>query len=447
MYSNFILSILFLFLLRPGISGAHLSFDRDGDGPALYTLLNYQRDSLGKYKYVTIGHYYKELHLNGSLPKFNLTSSEYPASVCSVPCQPWERKVILEDACCWQCEPCADSQRNYLVDEETCAECEEGSRTNASYTGCVLIPAEPVQPLGWAIFVVVFASLGILSTAFIGCVFVRYRMTPLVKASGKELMAFLLFGVFLCYAMSILFFVRPTPVICGLHQLMLSHGFTVCYSALLVKTNRVHRIFQQGRSTAKRPEFISPTSQVIITVILIGVQAILSAVLMSSNPPEVVRSVASDHNVYLVCHWSVDHFSLLNMAYPLLLMFMCTAYAFLTRKIPGQFNEAKFIGFTLYTTCIIWLALVPIHILTMSNMRIRIISVSFGVCLSATVNLACLFVPKVYIVLFRPNRNVRMNTALKQVTKCHHVVANSTQSQSACSNVDDSLPENKREML
>ena len=30
-------------------------------------------------------------------------------------------------------------------------------------------------------------------------------------------------------------------------------------------------------------------------------------------------------------------------------------------QVPENFNEAKFIGFTMYTTCIIWLAFVPIY--------------------------------------------------------------------------------------
>ena len=31
------------------------------------------------------------------------------------------------------------------------------------------------------------------------------------------------------------------------------------------------------------------------------------------------------------------------------------------KKVPENFNEAKFIGFTMYTTCIIWLAFVPLY--------------------------------------------------------------------------------------
>ena len=45
----------------------------------------------------------------------------------------------------------------------------------------------------------------------------------------------------------------------------------------------------------------------------------------------------------------------------MVLITVCTVYAIKTRKVPENFNEAKFIGFTMYTTCIIWLAFVPLY--------------------------------------------------------------------------------------
>jgi metabotropic X receptor len=48
--------------------------------------------------------------------------------------------------------------------------------------------------------------------------------------------------------------------------------FTVVYAALLTKTNRIARIFNAGKRTAKRPSFISPRSQLLICSGLVGVQ-------------------------------------------------------------------------------------------------------------------------------------------------------------------------------
>ena len=44
----------------------------------------------------------------------------------------------------------------------------------------------------------------------------------------------------------------------------------------------------------------------------------------------------------------------------MILIILCTVYAVKTRKIPSNFNEAKYIGFTMYSTCIVWMAFIPI---------------------------------------------------------------------------------------
>lgn len=51
----------------------------------------------------------------------------------------------------------------------------------------------------------------------------------------------------------------------------------------------------------------------------------------------------------------------LFQVYNMVLITICTIYAVKTRKVPENFNEAKFIGFTMYTTCIIWLAFVALY--------------------------------------------------------------------------------------
>ena len=40
-------------------------------------------------------------------------------------------------------------------------------------------------------------------------------------------------------------------------------------------------------------------------------------------------------------------------------------------QVPENFNEAKFIGFTMYTTCIIWMAFVPIYFGTGNTFEVR----------------------------------------------------------------------------
>lgn len=96
----------------------------------------------------------------------------------------------------------------------------------------------------------------------------------------------------------------------------------------------------------------------------------------------------------------------MSLSYDVLLVILCTVYAFKTRKCPENFNEAKFIGFTMYTTCIIWLAFLPIFYVTSSDYRVQTTTMCISVSLSGFVVLGCLFAPKVHIIVFQPQKNV-----------------------------------------
>lgn len=104
----------------------------------------------------------------------------------------------------------------------------------------------------------------------------------------------------------------------------------------------------------------------------------------------------------------------MSLVYNIALITTCTIYAIKTRKIPENFNESKFIGFTMYTTCIIWLAFIPLYFGTVNNYEIQITTLCVSISLSAFVALFCLFSPKIYIIIFHPDKNVRkltMNSA------------------------------------
>lgn len=134
------------------------------------------------------------------------------------------------------------------------------------------------------------------------------------------------------------------------------------YAGLLTKTNRISRIFDSARHTTRRPSFISPRSQVIITCFLVMIQVIGTGVWYLLEPPG-IRKYYPDgkrSEVILKCRVRDSSF-LISLMYNMLLICTCTLYAVKTRKIPENFNESKYIGFTMYTTCIIWLAFVPIY--------------------------------------------------------------------------------------
>lgn len=173
--------------------------------------------------------------------------------------------------CCWHCELCDGYQ--YLLDEFTCDMCPFDMRPLKNRTGCrptPIIKLEWSSP--WAIIPVFLAILGILATTGVIVTFIRFNDTPIVRASGRELSYVLLTGIFLIYLITFLMIAEPSTAVCAFRRLLLGLGMCISYSAMLTKTNRIYRIFEQGKKSVTPPKFISPTSQLIITFILISVQ-------------------------------------------------------------------------------------------------------------------------------------------------------------------------------
>lgn len=223
---------------------------------------------------------------------------------------------------------------------------------------------------------VAVSCLGITLTALVAITFLLHFDTPIVKASGREL-SFVLLAGFICnFLMTFFLLAKPTAVICTMRRFGVGFAFAVMYSSLLVKTNRISRIFDSASKSAKRPPFISPKSQLIITLILIGIQIACAGVWLFVSPPGIrhYNPGGRRNDVILKCRIEETSF-LISLTYNMLLILICTVYAIKTRKIPENFNESKFIGFTMYTTCIIWLAFLPIYFGTLNNFQVRFLKI------------------------------------------------------------------------
>ncbi|XP_025988330.1 metabotropic glutamate receptor 2 isoform X2 [Solenopsis invicta] len=391
-----------------GLSGDKFKFDENGDGPARYNIIHFKQTEPGKYKWIRVGKYLEgELRLNMSEIQFKLGHPQQPESVCSLPCEVGQAKKYVEgERCCWHCFNCTQYQIRHPMDETQCTPCERGTLPDETHSMCREVPEEFLRPeSGWAIGAMSFSATGMLVTLFVCGVFLKHNDTPVVRASGRELSYVLLSGILLCYLVTFTLIFKPTHIVCGIQRFSAGFCFTVVYAALLTKTNRISRIFNAG--SAKRPSFISPRSQLIICSGLVSVQILINIVWMIIDPARAMHHYPTMEDNLLVCNNYIDTSYMIAFTYPIILIIVCTIYAVLTRKIPEAFNESKHIGLTMYTTCVIWLAFVPLYYGTGSNVALRITSMSVTISLSASVTVVCLFSPKLYIILIRPERNVR----------------------------------------
>lgn len=286
-----------------------MRFDPQGDGLGRYNIYNYQKQiapanttpwppflnlttasssssrssnktltsptikSTSSYAYAKVGVWFDDvLLLNKSDILFNERSIQAPESVCSRACKIGEIKVVQQgDHCCWICNPCKDQE--FVLDEFHCQKCEDGWWPDKEKSGCYKIQE---QYMRWdsiyAIIPCVTSIIGILLTSFVIRTLVKHIDTPIVKASGRELSFILLAGIMMSFLMTFILLAKPSIITCSLQRFGVGTGFSVMYGALLIKTNRISRIFDSARSTAKRPSFISPKSQVWLTFAIVFIQ-------------------------------------------------------------------------------------------------------------------------------------------------------------------------------
>ncbi|XP_037565485.2 LOW QUALITY PROTEIN: metabotropic glutamate receptor 4-like [Dermacentor silvarum] len=401
-----------------GLSDDHFRFSDSGDGPARYNILHFKQVERGKYRWVPVGKYVDgRLDLQLAELQFRLGSSELPRSVCSDPCPRGSaQKMVDNEQCCWHCVRC--SGYTFAAENGVCADCAPGTLPDVHHERCVPVPESHMSPSSLlAVATLVLAALGTVFTAVTLFIFLKHIDTPVVRASGRELCFVLLGGICMCQGTALLLVQRPSTVMCGAQRAALGLCFSVVYSAVLAKAVRIHRIFHAGRRSAQRPGCISPRSQLALCGALVSVQGLVATVWLALNPPRAVHHHPTREDNLLVCLASVNLIGYtLSLIYPFMLVIVCTCYAVLTRKIPEAFNESKYIGFAMYATCVIWLAFLPIYLTTWHHVLLNLTTMAMAVSLSGTVTLICFFFPKLYIIVFHPEKNVRQSMMAKYGT-------------------------------
>ncbi|VDK85939.1 unnamed protein product [Litomosoides sigmodontis] len=154
---------------------------------------------------------------------------------------------------------------------------------------------------------------------------------------------------------------------------------------------------------------------VVITWISVCIECVIVAAgVMSEMPQAGFDAYYQPRRMVLICSATTFAF-LTSFFWNLFLIILCTLYAVKTRNLPENFNEAKFIGFIMYCTLVVWSAFIVLHLGTTN----KALTMSFSFSLSASIALILLFFPKLYIILLHPEKNVRANYTTTKLIRCH----------------------------
>ncbi|XP_071495497.1 metabotropic glutamate receptor 3-like [Diadema antillarum] len=390
-----------------GLTNPSFRFDENGDPMAQYFIFNLQ-DVDGEYVF-------KEVGVWDPNQKFTLTGDVVwpnggvePVSRCSADCPPGSYLIRQSVTCCWDCAKCEKGHISAGNNSESCSPCQDGERTDEAQTTCVV---KPVQYLQWmdpfSIAISILAVVAFVGVIFCFGIYVRYRHTPTIKATSTELSYILLTAIVMTLICSFLYLAKPTDLMCNLQISVLGCSFALYVATLLTKTNRISRIFNRKLSDGRPSMFLNIKYQVMFVLVIVLVQACLQILLIQLFPPRAVYDFSSPDVTNLVCQNSILS-SILAFIYNLLLALLCSFQAFRIRKLPGQFNDSRGICFSMLTFSLLAFIFIATTFTTAGRTKSMISALACLAC--GFSGIMCMFAPKIWIVLFRPERNIRQST-------------------------------------
>nr|XP_023415877.1 LOW QUALITY PROTEIN: vomeronasal type-2 receptor 116-like [Cavia porcellus] len=291
------------------------------------------------------------------------------------------------------------------VDMEQCMKCPDHQYANTQRNHCLQKSVTFLayeDSLGKALTCTAL-SLAIL-TAFVLGLFVKYRNTPIVKANNRTLSYILLISLTFCFLCSLLFIGRPNTATCILQQTTFGIVFTVAVSTVLAKTITVVLAFKvTAPGKGMRQLWISGAPNYII-LICSFIQLTLCGIWVGTNPPFIDTDTHSEQgHIIIICNkGSITAFYYV-LGYLGSLALVSFSVAFLARNLPDTFNEAKFLTFSMLVFCSVWVTFLPVYHSTKG--KVMVAMEVFSILASSVGLLSCIFAPKCYIILLRPDRN------------------------------------------
>ncbi|KAM8976910.1 vomeronasal type-2 receptor 26-like [Pelodytes ibericus] len=388
-------------------NGEHVS-------PTMISNLRFQPD--GSILDVLVGVYTpwvphdENLHINSEIIQWKTSDNKVPISRCSEQCLPGQRKIPTSGIhpCCHNCVECSEGEISNVTDSEDCMKCPNTEWPNERKDRCIpklvefLSYTDDSLPAVLASGSIVFC----LTSVIILGLFITHWDTPIVKANNRSLSFILLVCIMLSFLCVFLFLGRPVYITCMLRQVSFGVLFSVAISSLLAKTVMVYIAFRSTKPGSTWKKWLGFKQSNYIVLLCSSVQIFISISWLATSPPFQEQDThSSQGKIIIQCNEGSEIAFYSVLGYLGFLAAVSFIIAFLARTLPDSFNEAKYITFSMLVFCSVWIAMIPAYLSTKGKYMVAV--EVFAILASSAGLLGCIFLPKCYMILFRPEMNTK----------------------------------------
>ncbi|XP_075125810.1 vomeronasal type-2 receptor 26-like [Leptodactylus fuscus] len=388
-------------------------FDRNGDFVDQYSIVNRIGFRNRTHTVRHVGSSEKQdhiLHINVERVSWKIGGNQVPASQCSENCLPGTQKVSNSRiySCCYDCVPCSPGEISNVTDSDTCMKCSDLDWPNEKKDGCVPKQLEFLSYTDDTLVLVISLVSSVFSfiTFMILITFILYQDTAIVKANNRNLSFLLLVSIMLSFLCVFLFLGHPVDLTCTLRQVSFGILFSVAVSCLLAKTIMVCIAFKATKPGSSWKLWIGSKWSNSLVMFCSSIQVIICVGWLSLAPPfPELDTWSYQEKIIVQCNEGSVMAFYSVLGYMGVLTSVSFITAFLARTLPDSFNEAKYITFSMLVFCSVWIAMIPAYLSTRGKYMVAV--EIFAILSSSAGLLGCIFFPKCFIILWRPELNSR----------------------------------------
>ncbi|KAM4570606.1 taste receptor type 1 member 1 [Fundulus diaphanus] len=396
--------------VRFSLSNSSVYFDKNGDPPTGYDIVSWVWRGTD-WSLRVVGSFTPDpiaLTVDASLIEWNGRVPEsVPQSFCSPPCPKGHKKLLTgQHACCFDCQACPSATFLNKSEPTDCPACLPEQWAPPSSEECLnrtVILLDWHHPLSIALLF--FLAACVLLTSSTALILLLNLNTPVAKSAGGRTCLLMLAALTVGALSTLCHFGHPSPLACVLKQPLFTISFSVCLACIAVRSLQVVCIFKFSSKLPPVYDRWMKKGGPEVTIFLVSAVILFISVLrVSLDTPQPSQDLQFyQDKIVQECSKTLSVGSGIELAYVSILSVLCFAFSYMGKDLPANYNEAKCVTFSLMVYMISWISFFTLYLINRETFTMA--AQVFATLFSVLAFLAGYFLPKMYIIVLRPQMN------------------------------------------